>query len=49
MYAYQNAHNASYNQLMAASVLFVLPIAALFLIGQRSLLSGGIAGTGLKG
>lgn len=43
-----NTYNAEYALIMTGSVLSVLPIAAIFLLGQRYFVEG-IASTGLKG
>jgi len=43
-----NSYNAEYSLIMTGSVLSVLPIAVIFLLGQRYFVEG-IATTGLKG
>jgi multiple sugar transport system permease protein len=43
-----NNYNAEYALIMTGSVLSVLPIAVIFLLGQRYFIEG-IATTGLKG
>jgi multiple sugar transport system permease protein len=45
---FTSAYSTQTNLLMAASVLFTLPIMILFLLAQRTFLRG-IATTGLKG
>ena len=45
---YRQSHDVSYNLLMAASTLIVLPIVALFLVFQRFFIQGVTAGS-LKG
>jgi multiple sugar transport system permease protein len=45
---YQSLHAIHWGQLMAASVLFILPIIVLFLITQKTFIQG-ITMTGLKG
>ena len=45
---YFSQHGASWGPLMAASVMFTIPTAALFLIAQRTFIQG-IATSGLKG
>lgn len=45
---FQSAHFISWGPLMAASVMFMLPVIALFLVAQRTFVQG-IALTGIKG
>ncbi len=45
---FQSAHFIAWGPLMAASVLFMLPVIVLFLLAQRTFVQG-IAVTGLKG
>jgi multiple sugar transport system permease protein len=49
LYAYQSSHGAQYNEIMAASVLFLLPMALVFMLGQRALVSGSMTAAALKG
>jgi multiple sugar transport system permease protein len=44
---YQSQHFTAYNLLFAASVLFLIPVLAVFLGGQRYFVRGA-ARTGLK-
>lgn len=44
---YQSQHFTAYNLLLAASVLFIIPVLVVFLAGQRYFVSG-VARTGLK-
>jgi multiple sugar transport system permease protein len=44
---YQSQHFTAYNLLLAASVLFVIPVLAVFLAGQRYFVRG-VARTGIK-
>jgi multiple sugar transport system permease protein len=48
MAAFTGQHEFRWSLLMAASVLFVLPIVVVFLVAQKSLIQG-ISMTGLKG
>jgi multiple sugar transport system permease protein len=45
---FQSAHNTDWGPLMAASTLFMLPVIALFVVAQKSFISGITLG-GLKG
>ena len=45
---FQTAHFVAWGPLMAASVMFMLPVIALFLVAQRTFVQG-IAVTGIKG
>jgi multiple sugar transport system permease protein len=45
---FQSAHFIAWGPLMAASVMFMLPVIALFLVAQRTFVQG-IALTGIKG
>jgi multiple sugar transport system permease protein len=45
---YQQQHSVSWNQLMAASVMFTVPIIVLFFFAQRTFVQG-VKLTGLKG
>jgi ABC-type glycerol-3-phosphate transport system permease component len=49
LYAYQNSHTAEYNEIMAASVLYLIPMALVFVLGQRALVTGSMTSAGLKG
>ncbi|GAC1436152.1 MAG: carbohydrate ABC transporter permease [Chloroflexota bacterium] len=48
MLQYQSLHAVHWGQLMAASVMFMLPVIILFLVAQRTFVQG-ITMTGLKG
>jgi multiple sugar transport system permease protein len=45
---YQSLHAIRWGQLMAASVMFIMPIIVLFLVTQKTFIQG-ITMTGLKG
>ena len=49
LYSYQSSHGAQYNEIMAASVLFLLPMTLVFVLGQRALVSGSMTAAALKG
>lgn len=48
LYSYQSSHGSQYNEIMAGSVLYLLPMALIFVIGQRALVSGSMTTAALK-
>lgn len=49
LYNFMNSHGTVWNQLMAASVMFMIPMLLVFFFGQRVFLNGGLQTTGIKG
>jgi multiple sugar transport system permease protein len=47
--SFVNTHGTLWNQLMAAGVMFMVPMLVIFFIGQKAFFGGGIRTSGIKG
>jgi len=48
LYSFIGIHGTLWNQLMAASLLFMIPLVIVFFLGQSAFVTGGIRTTGSK-